>query len=118
MSFTEANYTVSNPATGRGAIHFAFTFGGTPDSLNFVFYIVNAGKLFAMGRDAVTTATPLLNGVVVRQYTPAGGFSNASLNGNMVIYMTGLSTCGGAGGLSEGCAGFVTAYSHRGFCLA
>jgi hypothetical protein len=117
MSFTAANYTVSNPATGRGAIHFAFTFGGTPDSLNFVFYIVNAGKLFAMGRDAVTTATPLLNGVVVRQYTPAGGFSNASLNGNMVIYMTGLSTCGGAGGIPKAGAGLLTANGHGAFSL-
>jgi len=49
MNFTAANYTVSNPTTGRGAIHLAFTFGGTPDSLNFVFYVVNSGKLFCDG---------------------------------------------------------------------
>jgi len=47
-----------------------------------------------MESDAVTTATPLLNGVVVQQQTPAGGFSNFSLNGNMVISLTGLSLCG------------------------
>src|SRR5712691_2217006 len=95
MTFTAANYTVSNTATGRGTMNLTFTFGGTPDSLNFVFYVVNSGKLFVMESDAVSSTTPLLNGVVVQQQTPAGGFSNASLNGNMVIYITGLSACGG-----------------------
>ena len=95
MTFTAANYTVSNTATGRGTMNLTFTFGGTPDSLNFVFYVVNSGKLFVMESDAVSSTTPLLNGVVVQQQTPAGGFSNASLNGNMVIYLTGLSACGG-----------------------
>src|SRR5439155_12683298 len=65
--------------------------GGT--SLNFVFYVVNTGKLLVMERDAVTTATPLLSGVVLRQQAPAGGFSNASLSGDMVFYLTGLSVC-------------------------
>src|SRR5438093_3077796 len=64
MNFTAANYTVSNIATGRGTMQLAFTFGGTPDTLNFVFYVVNSGKLFAMESDAVSNATPLLNGVV------------------------------------------------------
>src|SRR6267154_3944395 len=77
MTFTAANYTVSNSATGQGTMHLAFTFGGTPGSLNFVFYVVNSGKLFIMESDAVTTATPLLSGVVVQQQTPAGGFSNS-----------------------------------------
>src|SRR5258708_2280750 len=75
MNFTAANYTVSNTATGRGTMNLAFTFGGTPDSMNFVFYVVNSGKLFVMESDAVTTATPLLNGVAVQQQTPVGGFS-------------------------------------------
>src|SRR6266446_5096422 len=79
MTFTAANYTVSNTATGRGTMRLAFTFGGTPDTLNFVFYAVNSGKLFVMESDIVTTATPLLNGVVVQQHTPTGGFTNASL---------------------------------------
>jgi hypothetical protein len=96
MNFTAANYTVSDTATGRGAMSLAFTFGGTPDNLNFVFYVVNSGKLFVMESDVVTSATPLLNGVVVQQQIPAGGFSNASLNGNMVIDLTGLSNCSGA----------------------
>ncbi len=89
MIFTGANYTVSNTATGRGTMSLAFTFGGVPDSMNFVFYVVNSGKLFMLESDPVTTATPLLNGVVQQQQTPAGGFTNASLNGNTVISLTG-----------------------------
>ncbi len=117
MSFSAANYTLSNAATGRGTIHFAFTFGGTPDSLNFVFYIVNSGKLFVMERDPVTTATPLLNGVVVHQQIPAGGFTNASLNGNMVIYLTGLSFCGTGAGVPKAGAGLLTANGSGAFSL-
>jgi len=109
MNFTAANYTVSNTATGRGTMHLAFTFGGTPDSMNFVFYIVNSGKLFVMESDAVTTATPLLNGALVQQQIPAGGFSNASLNGNMVIYLTGLSVCSSGSGVPKAGAGLLTA---------
>jgi len=118
MNFTAANYTVSNTATGRGTIHFDFTFGGIPDSLNFVFYVVNSGKLFVMESDPVTTATPLLNGAVVQQQIPAGGFSNASLNGNMVISLTGLSACGGATGtVPKAGAGLLTANGNGAFSL-
>jgi hypothetical protein len=110
LSFSAANYAVSDTKTGRGTMNLAFTFGGAPANLNFVFYIVNAKRLLAMERDAVTTATPLLSGVVVQQQTPSGGFTNASLNGNMVIYLTGLSNCGsGATGVPKAVAGLVTA---------
>ncbi|MCU1241707.1 MAG: hypothetical protein JWO71_2433 [Candidatus Acidoferrum typicum] len=108
MNFTAANYTVSNPATGRGAMHFTFTFGGAPANLNFVFYVVNSGKLFPMESDAVTTATPLLNGVVLQQQIPSGGFSNASLSGNTVISLTGLSMCGSGSGVPKAVAGLLT----------
>jgi len=108
MNFTAANYAVSDTATGRGTLNLAFTFGGTPDSLNFVFYVVNSGKLFVMERDSVTTATPLLNGVVVQQQIPVGGFTNASLNGNMVIYLTGLSVCSSGSGVPKAGAGLLT----------
>ena len=109
MTFSAANYTVSNAATGRGTMHFTFTFGGGAGSLNFVLYVVNAGKFFAMENDVVTTATPLLNGAVVQQQTPAGGFTNSSLNGNMVIYLTGSSVCGSGSGVPKAVAGLLTA---------
>jgi len=108
MTFTAANYAVTNTATGRGTMRLAFSFGGTPDTMNFVFYVVNSGKLFVMESDAVTTATPLLNGVVVQQQMPAGGFTNASLNGNMVISLTGHSACGTVSGVPKAVAGLLT----------
>jgi hypothetical protein len=118
LPFTSANYTVSNTATGRGGMTLTFLYGGSPATLNFVFYIVNAGKFFAMERDAVTSSTPLLNGVVLRQQSPAGGFSNASLNGNMVIYLTGLSVCGGATGtVPKAVAGLLAADGNGTFNL-
>jgi hypothetical protein len=117
MTFTAANYTVSNAATGRGTMNLAFSFGGTPDTLNFVFYIVNSGKLFAMESDAVSPATPLLNGVVVQQQLPAGGFTDASLNGHMVIYLTGLSTCSSGSGVPKAGAGLVTSNGSGAFSL-
>jgi len=108
MNFTAANYAVSNTATGRGTMNLAFTFGGTPDSLNFVFYVVNSGKVFIMESDAVSPATPLVNGVMVQQQVPAGGFTNASLDGNIVIYLTGLSNCGTGSGVPKAVAGLLT----------
>ena len=117
MNFTAANYAVSNTATGRGTMQLAFTFGGTPDTLNFVFYVVNSGELFVMERDQVTMATPLLNGLVVQQHTPAGGFTNASLNGNMVISLTGLSMCSSAPGAPKAGAGLLTANGSGSFSL-
>src|SRR5258708_4924245 len=108
MNFTAANYAVSNAATGRGTMSLAFTFGGTPDTMNFVFYVVNSGKLFVMESDPVTTATPLLNGAVVRQQVPAGGFTNASLNGNLVISLTGHSACGTVSGVPKAVVGLLT----------
>src|SRR6266403_326448 len=117
MTFTAANYTVSNTVTGRGTMNLAFTFGGTPDSLNFVFYIVNSGKLFVMESDAVTTATPLLNGVVVQQRIPAGGFTTASLFGYMVTSITGLSSCSSGSGVPKAGAGLLTANGSGAFSL-
>jgi len=117
MNFTAANYVVSNTATGRGTMQLTFSFGGTPDSLNFVFYVVNSGKLFVMGSDVVSTATPLLNGAVVQQQIPAGGFTNASLNGNMVIYLTGLSSCSFGSGVPKAGAGLLTADGSGAFSL-
>ena len=109
MSFTSATYTVSDATHGRGVMNLTFTFGGSPDSLNFVFYVVNAGKLLVMERDMVSPSSPLLSGAVLQQQTPAGGFSNASLYGNMVLHMTGMSACGSGNGVPKAVAGLLTA---------
>jgi len=93
-----ANYIVTDATNGRGIMNLPPLAGGVPTNLNFVFYIVNAGKLFTMETDAVTPVTPLLNGTVLQQVTPAAGFSNASLNGGMVMYLTGRAGSGCGGG--------------------
>jgi hypothetical protein len=102
-----AMYNVSDSATGRGVMTLPPLVGGVPQNLNFVFYIVNAGKLFAMEMDAVTPATPLLNGAVLQQQTPIGGFSDASLNGSMVIDLTGRSGSVCAGGTTAPAANVI-----------
>ena len=90
-----ASYTVTDTATGRGIINLPALLGGAPQNLDYVFYVVNAGKLFAMEMDAVSPLTPLLNGMLLQQQTPVGGFSSSSLNGNTVMYLTGRTTCPG-----------------------
>jgi hypothetical protein len=91
-----SSYIVTDTASGRGMLNLPPLAGGIPQNLNFVFYVVNSGKLFAMESDSPTPATPLLNGAFLQQQTPPGGFSNASLNGSMVMYLTGRvgSGCG------------------------
>jgi len=117
MNFTAANYAVSDTATGRGTMQLAFTFGGTPDTLNFVFYVVNSGKLFVMESDTFRNTTRCSMACVVQQQIPAGGFSNASLNGNMVIYLTGLSTCTNVPNVPKAGAGFAHGQRQRRFSL-
>jgi hypothetical protein len=120
MFLPAANYTVSDTTTGRGILTLSGLLGAPPQTLNFVFYIVNSGKLFAMEIDAVTIKTPLLNGAVLQQQTPIGGFSNASLNGGMVMYLTGRAQSGCAGGTGPApnvIAGLLTADSVGGLNL-
>ena len=115
-----ANYIVTDTVSGRGIMNLPPLAGGVPTNLNFIFYIVNAGKLFAMETDAVTIATPLLNGVVLQQQSPTGGFSSASLSGGMVIYLTGRAGSGCGGGIgpaSNVLAGLLSANGVGGLNL-
>src|SRR5882672_4153782 len=115
-----AQYTVSDTTSGRGIMILPPLVGGVPPSLNMVFYIVNAGKLFAMEVDPVTILTPLLNGVVLRQQSATGSFSNASLNGGMVMYLTGRSASGcgkGTGPASNVLVGLLTGNSNGALTL-
>ena len=88
-------YMVTDTTTGRGVINLPPLVGGALQNLNFVFYVVSPVKLFAMEMDAVSPATPLLNGMMIQQQTPVGGFSSTSLNGNTVMYLTGRTICPG-----------------------
>ena len=119
LTFTSATYTVSDAATGRGMMHLSFQFSGGPVNLDLVFYVVNGGKLFAMVNDTVTRVTPLLNGTVLRQGVPTGGFTNASLDSSMVLYMTGLAACGNVNGtIPKAVAGVLTGNGAGTFSLS
>jgi hypothetical protein len=104
-----ATYNVSETTTGRGVMTLPGLLGMPPQNLNFAFYVVNAGKLFAMEIDPVTVTTPLLNGMLLQQQTPVGGFSSGSLNGNTVMYLTGRTICpGGANPAPNVIAGLLS----------
>ncbi|HEY6944878.1 MAG TPA: hypothetical protein VI431_07035 [Candidatus Acidoferrum sp.] len=104
-----ATYSVSDTTTGRGLMTLPGLLGMPPQNLNFAFYVVNAGKLFAMEIDPVTVTTPLLNGMLLQQQTPVGGFSSGSLNGNTVMYLTGRTICpGGANPAPNVIAGLLS----------
>src|SRR5260370_24579658 len=61
-----------------------------------------------MEMDALSPATPMLTGVVLQQQTPAiVGFTNASLNGGMVMYGSGTGA-GEAGLLTADGIGLLT----------
>jgi hypothetical protein len=96
VTFTTANYTVTDVTTGRGTIDLAFSIGGVPRNFNFVFYYLSPAELLLMETDSVAGSNTVLNGQLLGQVVPLKGFSNTSLNGDMVIYLTAHSTCGSA----------------------
>ncbi len=115
-----SSYIVTDTSSGRGMLNLPPLAGGIPQNLNFVFYVVNSGKLFAMESDSPTPATPLLNGAFLQQQTPLGGFSNASLNGGLVMYLTGRvgSGCGNNSGAAPNViAGLLTGNATGGLTL-
>src|SRR3989449_3583020 len=117
-TFGTASYTLADIISGRGTISMTILFAGSSFTLNFAFYTVNAGKLVVMGRDPVTGTFPLLDGVVMQQQTPASGFSNASLNGGMVLSLTGLSVCSSGGAAApDAIVGLLTANGNGGFTV-
>lgn len=108
MNLFAGTYIVTDTTTGRGTMNLPPVIGGSLLNLDFVFYVVNGGKLLAMDADVVSPAAPLLVGTMLQQQTPIGGFTDASLNGAMVMYFTcgsgdgggGLINANGIGGLS------------------
>jgi hypothetical protein len=96
VTIAAGSYYVSETTTGRGVMTLPGVLGVPPQNLNFAFYVVNAGKMFAMEIDAVTAMTPLLNGAMLQQQYPVGGFATGAMNGNTVVYLTGRTICAGA----------------------
>ena len=90
MNLFAGTYAVTDTATGRGVLNLAPVIGGSLQNLNFVFYVVKGSKVFMMESDVISPATPLLLGSALQQQAPAiVGFTNASLNGGMVMYGSG-----------------------------
>src|SRR5690348_11788622 len=71
LNLVAGTYTVTDSATGRGVANLPPVIGGALPNLDFVFYVVSSGKLFIMDVDAVSPGSPLLNGTVLQQQTPA-----------------------------------------------
>ena len=116
--FTSSTYTVTDTICGLGTMTMGITFNGTAYTPHFVFYIVNSGKLFAMETDTIMGPTPILSGTVLQQQVPTGGFSNASLAGNVVIYLTGLGYCSnGFNPSADVLVGLLTADGNGGLGL-
>jgi hypothetical protein len=108
---------VTDTATGRGVINLPPLLGA-PQNLDFVFYVVNAAKLFAMETDVVTIVTPLLNGIFLQQHTPALGLSSDWLNGGMMISLTGRAPTGcGTSPAPNVIAGLLTANGNGALSL-
>jgi hypothetical protein len=98
MNLFAGTYIVTDTATGRGTMNLPPVIGGSLLNLDFVFYVVNGSKILMMESDVISPATPLLLGSVLQQQTPPiVGFTNASLNGAMVFYVTGDQGCNGGG---------------------
>lgn len=103
--------TVSSaPATAtNGRLSFADT---SATIGNCAFYIVSAGHLLSMNTDPETGASGigLTTGEIWQQTSTS--FTNPSLNGNVILYSTGVSTASGANNFVQ--AGLMTFNSANG----
>ena len=92
VSWTSA-IGVPDSTTGRGTMTLSANIPAPPlgaISLNFAYYIVAKNQLFLIGTDARGSSLPLLSGPAIAQNL-AGGFSNASLDGNIIVGLEGIS---------------------------
>jgi hypothetical protein len=79
-------YTVA--ASGRGTS--TLTVGASV--IHQAFYVVSANELLIVSTDPATATSAMYGGSVLKQ--AAGSFTNASLNGNGVLYVEGFSNTG------------------------
>jgi len=59
LNIFAASYFITDSTSGRGILNLPPLLGGVPQNLNFVVYMVNSGKLFAMETDAVVSVSGL-----------------------------------------------------------
>jgi len=83
-------------ADSNGRLTLSLTWSGQSSPDHSVFYMVSNSQLLFITTDALTT-NGVQAGQMQQQTVPGGGFGNSSLDGNEVLYMTGLNG-GGTGG--------------------
>jgi hypothetical protein len=84
--------TYSVASNGRGTLSFTVNTGSGNVTVDVVFYVVSAKKLFLLTTDPTTgsNSMSLLSGSALQQTVANGSFSNATLNGNAVLWSEGL----------------------------
>ncbi len=85
--------TATGNTNGRGLLSFTLSLSGSTSTINTVFYVIDATKVFLMSSDPTgssgTNTQDLLTGQLGQQ---AGTYTAASLNGNFLYHATGLYT--------------------------
>jgi hypothetical protein len=99
-------YTISSgtgSANGRGTMTFSITAGTSTQTIDLVFYIVDATKAFFISSDPTNTSSgpDLLSGQVAQQAVADGSFTVANLTGATVIHASGLASSPGFGSTAE-----------------
>jgi hypothetical protein len=92
-----------DPTTGRGTMTLNVTIpapGPGAITIDVAYYILATNNLFVVGTDPPSSTLPLLSGQVHRQIIPGGGFTNASLSGNVIFVFEGVT--GGTGSIAVG----------------
>jgi len=85
---TSGTVAISSAANGRGTLTLNYTLASGATKADFVFYIVNASKLFLVSSDAANGSTgtaDLLSGQLLQQTITNGNFSSSSLGGISVV---------------------------------
>jgi hypothetical protein len=82
--------------TGRAAVSYN---AGAIATYNWVIYVVNANEVFVVSSDALAANKPVVSG---RAIVTGSSFSNATLNGNYIIHVNGIS-----GGLANANIGLL-----------
>jgi hypothetical protein len=83
-TFTGA-FGAPNASTGRGTV--GFTFNGVLNS--YAYYVISSGQYILVGIDPLADNDPL---TITSMLTQTGTYSNASLTGNSILELTGLTS--------------------------
>lgn len=79
------SFGAPNASTGRGVV--GFTFNGVLNS--YAYYVISNGQYILVGIDPLADNDPL---TITSMLTQTGTYSNASLTGNSILELTGLTS--------------------------